>query len=132
MGHTFNNNNNNNNRFLLPSVAAIQNKLMLKRLSKRVQDLEKIMFEAHTIRLEGIDYLSGIPGQHWTSRIYTLFTHANLPHTYILTMATSDTINDLPKTVDITLITYRVKLHTYYTLLHYFTEHRKDINIYKN
>jgi hypothetical protein len=60
-----------NNNFLLPSVAAIQNKLMLRRIAKRIRDLEKNMFEPHTIHLEGIDNLQGIGGQHWTSRIYT-------------------------------------------------------------
>lgn len=116
----------------LPSISTIQHRLLLKRIKKRVLALEKDMFDPHTITLEGIDTLPGISGQHWTSRLYSLFTHANLPHAYILSIETFDKINDMPKTAVITVITYRVKLYSFYSLLQYFAEHRKDINISKN
>jgi len=107
----------------------LQNKWLLKRLARRIRAVENAMDIHHVITLENISALPGLQGQHWSSRIYQCFTDANLPHCYILEITTSDHFNDVPKSVDISVITDRVKTHTYYTLLHYFAYERKDVNV---
>jgi hypothetical protein len=117
----------------LSSITTIQNKFILKRLRKRYMTLETVMFEPQSIILEGCEYLRGIPGQHWASRIYGLFTDNFLPHVYILNMRTDDKFNTIPNKITIELISYNAKCYIFKTLLQFLTEHQKNnVKIAKN
>jgi hypothetical protein len=121
-----------NIQFSLPSITQIQNKLLVKRIKKRILALEKTIFEPHTITLEGCENLRGIPGQHWRSRIFGLFTDANIPHSYIVNIRTTDFINDIPKKVTLFIITQHVKHYIYHTLGQFLAKHHKHVNICQN
>jgi len=110
----------------LPSIASIQNNLTVKRLKKRLFNLEKIYFNAQTIMLEGCEHLRSIPGQHWRSTIYSLFFDAGLPRFYILNMYTHNIIDTVPSTIIIQLISYRVKLYVNSVLLDFFSSQNKN------
>lgn len=114
------------------SITKLQNSFSVKRIKKRLQTVEFAMFEPQTITLEGCPHLRGIRGQHWSSRIYALFTDAHIPHVYILNMNTDENMIEIPFKITIELATYRIKLYVYSVLLLFFTEHRKNINITKN
>ena len=117
----------------IPSIKTIQNNFALKRLKRRLFQLEKIYFNKQTLIIEGCEHLRSVPGQHWRSKIYSLFHDAGLPRFYILDMFT-DTITDtIPSKITIQLITYRVKLFVRSVLLDFFLSQKKNtINVYIN
>ncbi len=104
----------------LPSINTIQNNFYIKRLKRRLLQLEKIHFDDKTIVIEGCEHLRSVPGQHWRSKIYSLFHDAGLPHFYILEMSTDDITDNIPQKITIQLITYRVKLFVRSVLLEFF------------
>jgi hypothetical protein len=111
----------------LPSINTIQNNFYIKRLKRRLLQLEKIHFDDQTIVIEGCEHLRSVPGQHWRSKIYSLFHDAGLPRFYILDMSTDDITDNIPQKITIQLITYRVKLFVRSVLLEFFfiAEHAK-------
>jgi len=90
----------------LPSINTIQNNFYIKRLKRRLLQLEKIHFDDQTIVIEGCEHLRSVPGQHWRSKIYSLFHDAGLPRFYILEMSTDDITDNIPQKITIQLITY--------------------------
>lgn len=104
----------------LPSINTIQNNFYIKRLKRRLLQLEKIHFDDQTIVIEGCEHLRSVPGQHWRSKIYSLFHDAGLPRFYILEMSTDDITDNIPQKITIQLITYRVKLFVRSVLLEFF------------
>ena len=104
----------------LPSINTIQNNFYIKRLKRRLLQLEKIHFDDQTIVIEGCENLRSVPGQHWRSKIYSLFHDAGLPRFYILDMSTDDITDNIPQKITIQLITYRVKLFVRSVLLEFF------------
>ncbi len=115
----------------LPSITAIQNKLLVQRLRKRIVQLEKVIFQPQTITIEGCQHLRGVPGQNWKSRILTLFNDTMIPRFYIVKMFTDDVTNDFPSRVTIELITYRVKLYVKCYLIDFFMHQRKNnVHVY--
>jgi len=110
----------------LPSISTIQNNLSVKKLKKRLLNLEKIHFNKQTIILEGCEHLRSIPGQHWRSRIYSLFFDAGLPRFYILSMYSHNITDTVPSTIIIECISYRVKLFVRSVLLDFFISQNKN------
>ncbi len=49
----------------IPSINTIQNNFSIKRLKRRLLQLEKIHFDDQTIVIEGCEHLRSVPGQHW-------------------------------------------------------------------
>ena len=121
------------NTYELPSINTIQNNFYVKRLQRRLLHLEKIYFNKQTIVIEGCEHLRSIPGQHWRSRIYSLFHDAGLPRFYILDMRTDNITDTIPSKITIELITYRVKLFVKSVLLDFFLSQKKhNVNVYIN
>ena len=116
----------------LSSMTAIQNKFQLQRLRRRLTHLEAVMFEPQCIILEGCENLRNIPGQNWKSRVYGLFTDAQLPHVYILNMRTDDIANVIPHKITIEIVSYCSKCYVYRKLYDFLTDKRKVFKIYKN
>lgn len=115
----------------LPSITAIQNKLIVQRLKKRVLLLEKVMFQPQTITIEGCENLRSVPGQHWKSRIWSLFNDTGLPRFYIVNMFTNELTTDIPSKITIELITYRVMLYVKCILIDFLLHQRKNnIHVY--
>lgn len=115
----------------LPSITAIQNKLLVQRLRKRIVQLEKVIFQPQTITIEGCQHLRGVPGQNWKSRILSLFNDTMIPRFYIVKMFTDDVTNDFPSRVTIELITYRVKLYVKCYLIDFLMHQRKNnVHVY--
>jgi hypothetical protein len=114
----------------LPSINTIQNNFYIKRLKKRLLQLEKIHFDDQTIVIEGCEHLRSVPGQHWRSKIYSLFHDAGLPRFYILDMSTDDITDNIPQKITIQLITYRVKLFVRSVLLEFFlSQNMQNISV---
>ena len=116
----------------LPSITSIQNKLLIKRLKKRIIAVEKELLTPPIITIEGCENLRGIPGQDWRSRILALFTDAQLSHSYIVDMQSTDIINEIPTIVTITVVTRHVQNYAYCSLLLFLTNHRKNVNVLKH
>jgi len=92
--------------------------------------LEKIHFDDQTIVIEGCEHLRSVPGQHWRSKIYSLFHDAGLPRFYILEMSTDDITDNIPQKITIQLITYRVKLFVRSVLLEFFlSQNMQNISV---
>jgi hypothetical protein len=114
----------------LPSINTIQNNFYIKRLKRRLLQLEKIHFDDQTIVIEGCEHLRSVPGQHWRSKIYSLFHDAGLPRFYILEMSTDDITDNIPQKITIQLITYRVKLFVRSVLLEFFlSQNMQNISV---
>ena len=114
----------------LPSINTIQNNFYIKRLKRRLLQLEKIHFDDQTIVIEGCEHLRSVPGQHWRSKIYSLFHDAGLPRFYILDMSTDDITDNIPQKITIQLITYRVKLFVRSVLLEFFlSQNMQNISV---
>jgi hypothetical protein len=114
----------------LPSINTIQNNFYIKRLKRRLLQLEKIHFDDQTIVIEGCKHLRSVPGQHWRSKIYSLFHDAGLPRFYILEMSTDDITDNIPQKITIQLITYRVKLFVRSVLLEFFlSQNMQNISV---
>jgi len=114
----------------LPSIKTIQNNFYIKRLKRRLLQLEKIHFDDQTIVIEGCEHLRSVPGQHWRSKIYSLFHDAGLPRFYILDMSTDDITDNIPQKITIQLITYRVKLFVRSVLLEFFlSQNMQNISV---
>ena len=114
----------------LPSINTIQNNFYIKRLKRRLLQLEKIHFDDQTIVIEGCEHLQSVPGQHWRSKIYSLFHDAGLPRFYILDMSTDDITDNIPQKITIQLITYRVKLFVRSVLLEFFlSQNMQNISV---
>ncbi len=114
----------------LPSINTIQNNFYIKRLKRRLLQLEKIHFVDQTIVIEGCEHLRSVPGQHWRSKIYSLFHDAGLPRFYILEMSTDDITDTIPQKITIQLITYRVKLFVRSVLLEFFlSQNMQNISV---
>ena len=114
----------------LPSINTIQNNFFIKRLKRRLLQLEKIHFDDQTIVIEGCEHLRSVPGQHWRSKIYSLFHDAGLPRFYILDMSTDDITDNIPQKITIQLITYRVKLFVRSVLLEFFlSQNMQNISV---
>ena len=114
----------------LPSINTIQNNFYMKRLKRRLLQLEKIHFDDQTIVIEGCEHLRSVPGQHWRSKIYSLFHDAGLPRFYILDMSTDDITDNIPQKITIQLITYRVKLFVRSVLLEFFlSQNMQNISV---
>jgi hypothetical protein len=112
--------------FTLPSISDIKKKFELKRLQRRVHNLEKIYFDNQYIEIIGCEHLRNVPGQHWKSRIYSLFHDAGLPSFFILDMFTYNLTDTVPSRVTVQLITYRVKLFVKSILIEYNITHKKE------
>ena len=114
----------------LPSINTIQNNFYIKRLKRRLLQLEKIHFDDQTIVIEGCEHLRSVPGQHWRSKIYSLFHDAGLPRFYILEMSTDDITDNIPQKITIQLITYRFKLFVRSVLLEFFlSQNMQNISV---
>ncbi len=114
----------------LPSINTIQNNFYIKRLKRRLLQLEKIHFDDQTIVIEGCEHLRSVLGQHWRSKIYSLFHDAGLPRFYILDMSTDDITDNIPQKITIQLITYRVKLFVRSVLLEFFlSQNMQNISV---
>jgi hypothetical protein len=114
----------------LPSINTIQNNFYIKRLKRRLLQLKKIHFDDQTIVIEGCEHLRSVPGQHWRSKIYSLFHDAGLPRFYILEMSTDDITDNIPQKITIQLITYRVKLFVRSVLLEFFlSQNMQNISV---
>ena len=115
----------------LPSIATIQNNLAVKRLKKRLYNIEQIHFNAQTIVIEGCEHLRGFSGQNWKSRIYSLFYDAGLPRYYILDMYADNMQDTLPAEITIELITYRIKLFVKSCLVEFLLARNKhNVNLW--
>jgi hypothetical protein len=108
----------------------IQNNLMIKRIEKRMYNIEQCYFNPQTLTIQGYNQLRNIPGQHWKSRIYTLFDDLNLPHYWILDIWESPSHKSkIPFVVYIQLITFQTKMFVKSVLTEYFTNQNSNINI---
>ncbi len=109
----------------------IQNNLMIKRIEKRIYNIEQCYFNPQTLTVQGYNQLRCIPGQHWKSRIYTLFDDLNLPHYWILDIWESPSHNStkIPDIVHIQLITFQTKMFVKSVITEYFTNQDSNINI---
>jgi len=65
-------------------IENIQNKLLIKKIKHRMFNIEQCYFNPQILTICGYDQIRSTPGQHWKSRIYTLFCDAYLPHYWIL------------------------------------------------
>ena len=115
----------------LPSIATIQNNLAVKRLKKRLYNIEQIHFNAQTIVIEGCEHLRGFSEQNWKSRIYSLFYDAGLPRYYILDMYADNMLDTFPAKITIELITYRIKLFVKSCLVEFLLARNKhNVNLW--
>jgi hypothetical protein len=122
----------------LPStlIKNIQNKLLIQNIYKRLYIIEQCFFNPQSITIENFDQLRHIPGEHWTSRIYTLFRDTHIPQFYILDIFTDEenTNHDeqsVPNTVYVQLISFRTKMFVMSKLTHFFAlQPNSSINIY--
>jgi hypothetical protein len=112
--------------FTFSNMSDIKNKFELKRLKRRVDNLEKIYFDDQFIEIIGCEHLRNVPGQHWKSKIYSLFHDTGLPSFYIINMFTNNITDTVPSKVVIQLITYRVKLFVRSILIDFFLTHKKE------
>jgi hypothetical protein len=101
-------------------------------LQQRMFNIEQCYFNPQVLSLEGFEQLRSIPGQHWKSRVYTLFCDAYLPHTWILDIwkDPSHTTNEIPNTVHIQFISFRTKMYVKSALTHFFAYQNTSLNVY--
>ena len=110
----------------------IQNKLLITRIERRMFKIEQCYFNPQTLTIIGYNQLRNIPGQHWKSKIYTLFNDAYLPHYWVLDIWASPSHkpqNEIPVVVYIQLITFQAKMFVKSTLTEFFSYQNSNINI---
>ena len=110
----------------------IQNKLLIKRIEQRMFNIEQCYFNPQTLTIQGYNQLRNIPGQHWKSRLYTLFNDAYLPHYWILDIWASPshkTDNEIPVILYVQLITFQAKMFVKSVLTEFFAYQNSNINI---
>ena len=96
-----------------------QNKFMVKRLKKRIHTLNRIYFNAPTLKICGINHLRTTINQSDHSIVNKLFFDANLPQCWIASICPDNTTQ--PNTVYVTLITYHVKVFVQNILNHFLS-----------
>jgi hypothetical protein len=112
----------------------IQNKLIIQNIKYRMYKVKQCYFNPETLEIVGYNLLRGTPGQHWKSRIYTLFCDAYLPHFWIIDIwkhsANNTNDDEIPSVVYIQLISFRVKMFVQKSLTNFFKDQNKNINVY--
>ena len=113
-------------------IQNIQNKLLIKKIQQRIFNIEQCYFNPQILTIEGYRHLRSTPGQHWKSKVYTLFCDTYLPHYWILDIWKSPSHNpdEVPNTVYIQFITFRAKMFVKTTLDHFFSQQNSCINLY--
>lgn len=111
------------------SLHIFQSIEMLRKLQQRYALLDHLFHHPHSIVIHGCQNLRSIPGQHWKSKIHSLFYDANLPQFWILDVINTNN-EDLPNVITIQLIDIQVKLFVKATLQHFFNiQHKNNIFI---
>ena len=113
-------------------VENIQNKLLINSIQHRLFNIEQCYFNPQVLTIEGYKQLRCTPGQHWKSRMYTLFCDAYLPHYWILDIWKSrlDNTDEVPNTVFVQFITLQAKMFVKNTLTDFFSTQNTNINVY--
>jgi hypothetical protein len=113
-------------------VENIQNKLLLNSIQHCLFNIEQCYFNPQVLTIEGYKQLRCTPGQHWKSRMYTLFCDAYLPHYWILDIWKSrlDNTDEVPNTVFVQFITFQAKMFVKNTLTDFFSTQNTNINVY--
>lgn len=113
-------------------IQNIQNKILIQKLYKKIRTIEQLFFYPQTLTLENCESLQMIPGEHWTSKIYTLFYNAQIPQDYIYDIyENEDDLSPIPHTIYIQFVSFRAKMHAKNVLTHYFSmQPHNSIKIY--
>jgi hypothetical protein len=113
-------------------IENIQNKLLIKKIKHRMFNIEQCYFNPQILTIWGYDQIRSTPGQHWKSRIYTLFCDAYLPHYWILDIWKSRVHNtdEIPNTVYVQMITFQAKMFVKKNLEHFFSYQNTGIHVY--
>jgi hypothetical protein len=108
----------------LPStiIQNIQNKILIQKIYKRIHLIEQCFFNPQTLTLENCEQLKHIPGEDWTSIIYTLFRDTEIPQYYILDIYKNEHDNrSVPNPIYIQFLSFRTKMFVKSKLIQHFS-----------
>lgn len=95
---------------MLLSIENIQQKFLLKRLKRYLNEIKEIYFVPQFIFIHGYNQLPSRPEQCWKDRLSYLLANTAIPHWWILDLNKGTTETDnIPHSVFITLITPQLK-----------------------
>jgi hypothetical protein len=111
----------------------IQNKLLIQTIEQRMATIKQYYFNPQTLEIDNYNLLRSAPGQHWKSKIYTLFCDAYLPHYWIVDIYKNNsrtTNEEIPTVVYIQLMSFPVKMFVKKSLTNFFKDQNININVY--
>jgi len=111
-----------------PIFELVQNKILLQRIKKRINEIEECFFNPQIIVLEGYSPFSSISNQCWSNQIKRLFYEANIPEYYILDMWKDNDNDATSEYTYIQFISKSVKLYVI-SALHHFLSFNSNLSV---
>jgi hypothetical protein len=112
----------------VPVFEQVQNKILLQRIQKRINEIEDCFFNPQIIILEGYSQFSRISNQCWSNQIKRLFYEANIPEYYILHMWKPNNNSASSDITYIQFISKGVKLYVI-SALHHFLSFNSNLSV---